>query len=46
MRFHGTEIKVGDNKTITVKQLIVATRGFSKDVEIGRGGFGAVYRVS
>ena len=44
--FHGTEIRVGEDKTVTLKQLKDATRRFSKVMEISRGGFGTVYRVS
>ncbi|GMN36558.1 hypothetical protein TIFTF001_006111 [Ficus carica] len=39
------DIKVGDDKTVTLKQLIAATRGFNKDMEIGKGSFGTVYRA-
>ncbi|XP_062088188.1 probable LRR receptor-like serine/threonine-protein kinase At1g53420 isoform X3 [Humulus lupulus] len=39
------EIRVGEDKTVTLKQLRDATRKFSKDTEIGRGGFGTVYKA-
>ncbi|KAL5555565.1 hypothetical protein UlMin_037801, partial [Ulmus minor] len=38
------EIGVGPNKIVTLKQLMDATRGFSSEMEIGRGGLGIVYK--
>ncbi|KAL5555510.1 hypothetical protein UlMin_037746, partial [Ulmus minor] len=39
------EIGVGPNKTVTLKQLMDATRGFSREKEIGRGGLGILYKA-
>ncbi|KAL5555573.1 hypothetical protein UlMin_037809 [Ulmus minor] len=39
------EIRVGPEKIVTLKQLMDATRRFSKEMEIGRGGLGIVYKV-
>ncbi|PON34350.1 Tyrosine-protein kinase [Parasponia andersonii] len=39
------EIRVGEDKIVTLKQLRDATRRFSKDTEIGKGGFGTVYKA-
>ncbi|KAL5555567.1 hypothetical protein UlMin_037803, partial [Ulmus minor] len=39
------EIGVGPNKIVTLKQLMDATRGFSREMEIGRGGLGIVYKA-
>ncbi|XP_060673721.1 probable LRR receptor-like serine/threonine-protein kinase At1g53430 isoform X2 [Ziziphus jujuba] len=39
------EINVGLEKPVTLKQLKDATRKFSKEMEIGHGSFGIVYRA-
>ncbi|KAL5555617.1 hypothetical protein UlMin_037853 [Ulmus minor] len=39
------EIGVGPNKIVTLRQLMDATRGFSREMEIGRGGLGIVYKA-
>ncbi|KAL5555574.1 hypothetical protein UlMin_037810 [Ulmus minor] len=39
------EIRVGPEKIVTLKQLMDATRRFSKEMEIGRGGLGIVYKA-
>ncbi|KAL5555838.1 hypothetical protein UlMin_038074 [Ulmus minor] len=39
------EIGVGSSKTVTLKQLMDATRRFSREMEIGRGGLGIVYKA-
>ncbi|KAL5555525.1 hypothetical protein UlMin_037761, partial [Ulmus minor] len=39
------EIRVGQNKTVTLKQLVSATRGFSEEMKIGKGGLGTVYKA-
>ena len=41
-----TEIDIGLEKPVTLKQVKYATRNFSKRNEIGQGGFGAVYKVT
>ncbi|KAF4379214.1 hypothetical protein G4B88_010608, partial [Cannabis sativa] len=39
------EIRVGEDKTVTLRQLSDATRKFSKETEIGKGSFGTVYKA-
>ncbi|XP_062088182.1 probable LRR receptor-like serine/threonine-protein kinase At1g53420 isoform X2 [Humulus lupulus] len=39
------DIKVDENKTVTLKKLIAATQSFSKEMEIGKGASGTVYKA-
>ncbi|XP_020421258.1 probable LRR receptor-like serine/threonine-protein kinase At1g53440 [Prunus persica] len=43
--FPETEIQIGQDKHVTLQELIGATRKFSSKMEIGRGRFGRVYKA-